>query len=353
VDRAGAEEEILDTGRPGGRRRVALGLGLVLAAGALIGGLVAARGRGDHHQSGPVPNPAPTSSAAPALPLVAPGAADTIGDTIYLAQHGALATVDVNTGALRVWQRLPSVAGAGGYRVIADGRHHQVFVVSAHGDVTDVGWFDGGTLEQPGQSEVPGRFGGAALLDGLLYVSTSTGVVVVGAEPATAPYGPTPIRGAAALAADPSRHRLLVGHFDGAPPRIEAYRPGQARIQATAALPFRDGALAVVGGRIWAVGFGAGGAVLTQLDPRTLQRDDPSPLERRLGPGAVLVADAGDRLLIRDGPGSPRLWCLDETGAVRHYWPAVSGTPVLTGSGVYVLAAGSALRHLASSGCEG
>jgi hypothetical protein len=346
------EEEVLDT-RPGGRRRrFALTAGIVLLAAVVIAGLVAARGRSGHHHAGPTPNPSPSHTAAPDLAAVEPSAGDAIGDTLYVVEAGALATVDVNTGRSFVWHRVGPDDGATEYRVIADGAHHQVFVVSSGGDSTAVAWFDSGTLVEPGEAAVPGRLGGAALLDGRLYVSTSTGVVAIGQEPATAPYGPTAIRGGQAVTADPSRHRLLVTHLDGVQADVEAHRPDRAGAQAAAPVPFMKGDVVVVDGRIWAVGFAENGAVIARLDSETLRAAARSPLETQLGPGAVVAAVGVHHFLLRDGGGGSGLWCLDASGAVRRSWPAVTGTPVLTSSGVYVLAAGRPLQHLNSAGCS-
>jgi hypothetical protein len=351
VDPATGDEEVLDLGRPGGRRRGLLGAGAVLAAAGLIAGLLATHRHGRTSPAAPLPTTAPAHSPAPALPALAPVAADTIGDTVYLVEGGSLATVDVTTGRNHIWHRLGPADGTTDYRVVADGAHHQVFVLSSGGGSTTVDWFDSGTLVQPGRSTVPGRLADAALLDGRLYVSTASSVVAVGGPSPVTPRRLAALRGGQTLAADPSRHRLLIVHLDAPHARIEAQRPDRGTVDADTEPPYVKGDVVVIDGRIWAAGFGEIHAVLTRLDPGTLRPVQVSPLESRLGPGAVVVAATGHRFLVRDGGGGPGLWCLDATGAIRRFWPAVTGTPVFSSSGIYVLAAGQPLQRLNSSGC--
>ncbi len=346
-------EELLDTRPPRPRRQLLIGA-VVLVAAAVVA-VVATR-------TGSVPHPAASSSRPrPTLPPAPPVAvtsgdvvATTVGDTAYAIDGGAVITIDLNTGARSVLRPAVGDLPETEYRILADPDHQRLWVIRSHDTALNVSWFDTGTLMQTGAEDDRGPLDDAAVLDGRLYLSTPARILSISQTEDVPPPALT-IRPGQVIAADPSRHRLLVLRYGSATGALVAQRPGARTPQARAAAPFGKGEFAVTSGRIWAVGFGRRHAVIERLDPRTLRVQVRSPLEQHIGPGAVLAQIGRRHLLIRDAGGlGGELWCVDAgTGAVTRHWADVPGTPVLAESGIYSLVAGQPLQRVDSSGCSG
>src|SRR5207245_8181543 len=137
-------------------------------------------------------------------------------------------------------------------------------------DDIDVSWFDTTTLARTGEHTDHGILGAAALLDGRLYLTTTSGVVVLSETEEVSPR-PSGLRAGEAMAADPVRHRLVIAHVGSVHPDVVAQQPGRSTPQVRAPAPFERGNLVVSAGRIWAVGFGDRRATIARLDPRTLR----------------------------------------------------------------------------------
>lgn len=349
--------ELLDTRPPRpGRRILALLLGAVVVAGLIA--LAVHRSHTAHPRptASAAPRPSPPSvSESPVTVLTAgPVVATAVGDSAYAVVGGAVEAIDLNTGATTVWRAGGESNPDVDYRVLADPQHQRLWVVRSGTGRVEISWFDTTDAAQAGVHVASGSVTGAAVLDGRLYVSTTAGLITL-SQTEEIPGPPRlPARPAQVLAADPDRHRLLLAHFVGRRSQLTAARPGDAAPSVRAGADLGKGSLAVVHGRVWLAGFGEHGAVLEQLDPRTLRLSAIDPLAARLGPGAEIEQSAGRHLLVRGGGGDTRLWCLDAvTGAVAGEWGRVAGTPVLAEGGVYVLGAGRPLQHLAAGPCRG
>jgi len=361
----GPEVELLDTRppRPGRLRRQVLAGVVVVAA---VGALIVARSQGDGSPTASSSSSRPRAtigeSAPPSAPAPAPAigvvtSSDVtfarIGTTVYALDDGVLITVDLQTGRRREWPAVP--ANADRYAMVADPAGTLVWLVAATDTRAMVEALNPATLEVIGRRQVlRSQFMSAAAFDGVLYVGMTSGTFLIapggGSRAYTAPaMGGMPL----ALAADPSRYRILATVIREGNVVVGAWSEGRERPDVVATSAIGKGALVTAGGRIWAVGFGPH-AVLARLDPKTLHAVRHSPLERQLGAGAVLVDSAREHLLVRAGAGNADLWCLDAgSGAVVRHWGAAAGTAVLTSQGVVVLAPGRPLIRLPSGACRG
>jgi hypothetical protein len=197
----------------------------------------------------------------------------------------------------------------------------------------------------------------AAALDGHLYLAT--GSAVYDLAPAASHVTAVPgLGGASALAADPSRHRLLLlGWHSGTNSGVRAYRPADGLISPVKPVGFGKGGLITAAGRVWAGGFGTaagGGAVLERLDPHTLHRAATSPLAGQLGPGAVLAAAGGRVIWVRSGGGSGALWCVSATtGRAEQHWADVLGAIVSRPGAAYVASGSRVARLRLDRACRG
>ena len=104
-------------------------------------------------------------------------------------------------------------------------------------------------------------------------------------------------------------------------------------------------------GQIWLGGFDTGDGVFMQLDPQTLEPVLHSPSDKKLEPGAVVVA-AGYRSLWIRASGGDYLLCMDAvTGAERQAWTVSGGVASTNGRAVVGTARGVVAAHL--RGCPG
>lgn len=364
TDHRVADEELLTVG-PGdsGRRRTVLVVAvLVVVAGLALGIVVSNRaGHHPHAVNSPHPSAPPPSAAPPSGVPVGAGSADTpallMNGFVYIIREGLLymhaATRPIINETVVGRFRRPDAA----YLLVGDAAHRRIWAVQTIEPSWTAYEYDAATLEQLDARGANGSVAGAAVLGGDLYVNTDVGVVRdVGR--AARRLESTGIRGGRAIAADPGRGRLLLLDLDGANAQIRGQSSTSHTIVAARAPVLVKGDIAVVGGHIWVGGFGERGALLYQLDPRSLRRLGASPLEAALGPGAVIVASGAHDFLVRSGGGGDQLWCVDgRSGAVRQTWAHVGDPVVLGGDGpgprVYTLDSGFTPRPLAGAGCRG
>lgn len=182
----------------------------------------------------------------------------------------------------------------------------------------------------------------AAAVDGHLYLNTDVGVFDV--TPSTAPGDQLQVvaRGGPAMAADPSRHRLLVlNHDDGW--MITAYDLSDRGHVVGASLPFEARTVAVADGTIWMAGVTNAAdqrPVLARLDPATLRVGGHSVLESSLASPPTVVAGGTD-LWIRGSDSGAGLWRLDaHSGDVVQHWAELPGTIVTHADQAFVIDGG-------------
>lgn len=207
----------------------------------------------------------------------------------------------------------------------------------------------------------------AVALNGDLWLATSDGLYVIGANA----YGPTVtklVNGSVfSIAADPVRDRILFGTavstsaaganstYGVAVHEIDASTRGVIGVGPP--LPIGKESIAIVGDQIWVGGYASGSTPrLYHLDESSLQ-----PLQATgfgagragdMGPGAVVWPGASV-LWVRSG-GSEALACVDpQSGALLESWDAVQG-PVASVRGHAYAASDGSLDSLSLSGdCTG
>ncbi len=168
-------------------------------------------------------------------------------------------------------------------------------------------------------------FAGTAL-DGDFWLTTPGGLYRIPAGsgvPQQIPGVGTDVYG---LAADRTRGRIIVSSD-----QMVAVDPSSLAVTRGASLGLGKTSVAVVGGRVWAGGYGSGpGRRLIQLDSVTLQPTGTSPVNEQVGPGAILWPGASV-VWVRDG-GDEGLSCIDPgSGAVLQQWREVQGPVTSTG----------------------
>lgn len=146
------------------------------------------------------------------------------------------------------------------------------------------------------------------------------------------------------LAADPARHRVLVGvtPIGSAPPngfvgaRVVAVdtRTGAVTMQGAQTDVGKE-SIAVVGDQVWVGGYGdVDKPRIVHLDAKTLQLIGSSPVNDDIGPGTILWP--GQNVLwVRSG-GSQTLACIDpKTGSILEYWDNVQGPITSVGGSAF------------------
>lgn len=336
-------EELLDVGPPRRPRRRMLVAVVVAGTVLLVAGILASVLRGGGHAAHPGAQLThPEFVTGPAV-VVTPGLSVSVDIPSSAPAVEVDGTVVAAAGGRLWWQLLDGTLSsssdideADGYSLVADPAQHRVWALLNRSRPEIVVASSTGPARQF-TFDMPG-LAGAAVLDGQLYVTTDTGVSGVD----TAGFGystrATPVRGGWGIAADPSRHRLLLMDSTGGQATLRAQRPTDARPEAQAALPIGKGSVVVVGGDIWAAGYGTDGAVLARLDPASLRVVAVSPAADELGPGAEVVGVGRHVLLVRSGGGGDGLWCVDaRSGAIDEKWSSVPGAVAAGPDGGYEL----------------
>ena len=315
------DEDVLSLGP---RRRLPRWLVIALGTLAVViaAALVLTRGDTARHAAAPAP-----TGSAPDLSLLA-GQADiaVAADRLYRLAGGALYRLDVTDPATPSSDGVVAVGGLDNtlanvsYHLVLDAPRDRVWVVGYGAAPALVVEFDTRTLTEVGRLRWPGVVSAAAALHGQLYLAATNALVDVAPDGRTARTVPELHGQYFSVVADPTRSRLLLLGTDRGI-RVETFVPSGQRAFRGPAAPFGKGSLLVVGGAIWAGGYGDRGAVLARLDPTTLLPVAFSELTPQLGPGAILAA-AGSRVLwVRSGSGGDGLWCLAaSTGDQLQFW---------------------------------
>jgi hypothetical protein len=110
--------------------------------------------------------------------------------------------------------------------------------------------------------------------------------------------------------------------------------------------------LAVVGGQVWIGGFTSGDERrIDHLDATTLQAVGSSPVNDRVGPGAILWPGK-NVLWVRSG-GDEGLFCVDpKSGDILEEWLTVQG-PVSSVEGRAYAVVGNLVRLQLNAACTG
>ena len=155
-----------------------------------------------------------------------------------------------------------------------------------------------------------------------------------------------------AVAADPTRDRVLVAYQDGAS-RVLALQPrgsGRAEVEASTTIRTVNVTLAVANDAIWLAGFSTGGGALVRLDQTTLRPTCISPMRACWAPVPSWSGKAAASVWVRDGVGGPELRCVDaRSGAQSQTWQLdglVSSTAGRAGLGTGDGGAEDAARRL-------
>lgn len=361
----GADDELLSSGRePRNRRGRIVTATAVLALAALgVVLLIVQYSERSARVAAPAPSTrAPSTTAVPPPPPPArdEAAVAMIGQFLYIVRDGNLYMEDAISPVRAQVNIGQSPRPGAQYLLVADAASRRIWVVQSLSRAVTVYEYDPASLVEISVIDIEGDVADAAVLLGDLYLSTDIGVMRF-SGPSSGRFNVTPVRGAQAVAADPSRRRLVLLDVNGRFPRVRAQRPAESEPIVDAKALFVKGGLAVVDGQIWAGGYGIDGAVLVRLDPRTLRPAAHSPLERRLGAGAQIVSAGIHDLLVRGGAGGDALWCVDaRSGAAVQSWRHATGPVVLPQelddqreARAYSVPAGTTPRVLPRGGCAG
>jgi len=193
---------------------------------------------------------------------------------------------------------------------------------------------------------------GAVAQDGSLYLANDFGVARLGPG-GRRPWVIAGLRGAVGpIALDQARHRIIA--VDASIPlAVWSYRPGERPRESRRRLAVGKATLAVADGRIWLGGFGAHGAVLFRLDPRTLLPVAGGAVPT-FGPGAVVLAGGTGVIWVRSGGGSDLLGCVDAaTARVEQRWHVAGADALASTRGTAVVATSQGALRLVLVGCRG
>lgn len=321
TDRAASgQDDVLDSGN---RRR--LGLWIVLIAGVVvavtIGAALTAK-RAPRH-----PAAASSSRVSPSVTsLIGQPSGDFAvdGHLLYFLVHESITRADISQPGFLVADGVAPIDGLDlttpnvTYRLVLDPAENRMWMVTLGESPAVVIEFDLSTLAQRQRLSWPTALSAAAAVNGHLYVADQHGVL----ELAPGAHALVPVAalggGYVDLAADPARSRLLLLGIANGRPSVAAYAPG--RPPQVAPSPIGRGNLLVVGGAIWAAGYGTNGAVLARLDAATLRFGAQSALATQaVGPGLELVGSGASVLWVRAPESGDQLWCVDAaSGAVEQ-----------------------------------
>ena len=354
VDTA-ADEELLASGSDPTPRWLVIGA--LAAAALLVVALVVSATSRSHPTSPVVAPPTPgdlstTAVAAPALPRLELGPTTklpvlgvaVLGSSTWVLQDGGLHVLLPGRDPLQL--ALPGIAQTA--RLVPDPSARLVWLVTqkrarAYSPDARLVW-DGPVT----------AFSDVAALRGRLYLAGGTELIEAGPglpRPRSVFTVPNPLT---AVAADPTRDRVVVAYQDGAS-RVLALRPrhsGRAEVEAGTTIRTVNVTLAVANDAIWLAGFSTGGGALVRLDQTTLRPMLHFAYEGLLGSGAVLVGQGASSVWVRDGVGGPELRCVDaRSGAQAQTWQLDGLISSTTGRAV--LGTGEGALKMQLGGCRG
>lgn len=338
--------------------------------GILAAGLVTAAALRQHGQHVATP-PAPTATTAPASllapeppPAPAPPPEPRVGEPVNLAWINAEDAALDAQGRLLLLTTPPSrlvatlnrvvvsnsAAQPAATGIVLDPTSAQVWLVGPDGDGGRATGYDDHGRRSFAQVHLPVPILAAAALDGRLWMATPQGVFVASRESASRATRLPGFSGEVeTIAADPGRDRLLAISNDYELLTVDASGVRVVRRLRTV-LP---SSIAVVGDRIWLIGFGAPATTrMGLLDPRTLRTtpvghgdpDAPQGAEGWPGDSVIWTQDAyGSALICRDAGD----------GHIVGTFPGIAG-PVVSRDGMaYAMNGGFVLRIPTNRSCPG
>ena len=230
----------------------------------------------------------------------------------------------------------------------------------------DVRVYDSKTLSFIAEFTVQEAIFNVVAIDNELYFTTDQGLKVAHADVqsngVTTNVGSITLTGSTyGLAADPTRHRLLVGVMaSGSPPtsgfvgmQVVAIDTRTGKVVAhSSPTALGKESIAVVGDQVWVGGYGdVDKPRLLHLDAKTLKILGTSPIGAQVGPGSIVWP--GTNVVWARGGGDEQLGCLDpKTGAVLETWSAVQGPVTSVGGTAFGVENGLQPLTLAG-GCTG
>jgi hypothetical protein len=247
------------------------------------------------------------------------------------------------------------VGGWGGMTLDANGR--DLFV-----------WTDSGALKQYDANSLavvhsvanalpPGvQIFGAVSLSGQPWFATNKGLFVVSFDNGVDVYKQVPgISDVYGIAADPVRHRIIVGTTSPAGVTgIAAIDVPTQKISQGAQVSLGKESIAIVGDQIWVGGYGdMDKPRLLKLDADTLQPLIATlALNSQVGPGAVVWA--GENVLwVRHG-GDTRVDCVDaQDGRVIQTWSNIQGAVSSVAGAAYAVNDGGLKQLTLDPACKG
>lgn len=231
---------------------------------------------------------------------------------------------------------------------------------------SDVRAYAARTLAFLGEFTVDGAIFNAIAIDDALYFNSDHGLQVAHTDVQkngviTTIEGSVVTGSTYGLAADPARHRVLVGVTPtaSAPPngfagaRIVAIDTRTGKVVAQSAqTSLGKESIAVVDNQVWVAGYGdVDKPHLLHLDAKTLRVVGTSPIGAKAGPGSIVWP--GQNIVWARGGGNEQLGCLDpKTGAVLETWNAVQGPVTSVGGSAFGVEQGLQQLNL-SGGCTG
>ena len=344
--------------RAAARRRTrwaAVSAGVAVIAVAVAASTLAVHQSG--HRTPTAHTPSPSSTPSPTLPRPSESPHGAVSAAIDVGQGWPSEAV-MAAGALYVLTNNPSqlvVLNAAGTNIkatadlpttdaagltVGDGR---VWVWTESPGVLYA--YDASTLQSLGSFPTGAQVFNVSAVDGELYLATDRGLLLAsGSTPSSGRLATTSVAGIAGgtygLAADPVRHRVLVGvtPLGSAPANSSAPANGFVGVRVVA-VDARTGkvvaqspqtsvgkeSIAVVGDQVWIGGYGdTDKPRIEHLDATTLRVTGTSPVGAGVGPGAILWP--GSQVLwVRNG-GDEGLSCVDpKSGAILEQWLAVQG----------------------------
>jgi hypothetical protein len=373
----GLFERVHDQARARKHRRTTIASASVaVVVLAIAGSIAGAQQSSSKHRvqpgsvSTPTPTPSPSSSPTPTATGTTPVDTGTVGRALGLGlMPGTAIQTAMTTDAVYVLATNPSrviavsptdglvkktVAGPAGNPTgisVGDG-----LVLAWSQDTGSLRAYDPQTLTLLRHVETGLQIFNAIAIDGRIYLTTNDGLMRVSDHPAGTAVNASPttpvadIASAYALAADPSRHRILVdnaGHIDAIDTRTYAVTEGEN-------LNYNKTSIAVVGDTVWAAGYVSGDSPrLVRLDPVTLQVVAHGDPQFDLGPGAQIWA--GQHVLWVSG-GMSSVSCVDPTkGTVLEQWGVSVAGPIgsVGGSAYGINTATGVLPLNLGNGCTG
>ncbi len=270
---------------------------------------------------------------------------------IYVASHDRLSVVDPTSHKVL---RSAEVTSKTDGHLVLDAAANTVWDIDLGSWPTQLREFAHDTLRLTRSLVVAGIVWDAVVLDGRLYLATSTGVAMV--APGSSTLTPVTASDSApqALTVDPAAHAVLA-LAPGSNGQIVTISDGGNTLQTGSALNVSSPTIASVDGALWAGGINPD-ARLLRIDPRTLR-----PLPESAG--GEMVAEGSDNEL-RAIPGSADLWifnrtgqrllCADgRTGEVLQTWNGITQAVSTGGHDPYVVTQGQARPLVLRGRCTG